>query len=250
VHRAPGPLGLTRPEHARRRPPETRRGQERRGALGAGAAAPGARFDASLQPGACAPLGEPGVSYWDPAGLATGIDAARFRDYRKAELKHGRVSMLAVLGLIAQHEWRFDLAYPYESPTYDFSSAPSGIGAMLEGPTAPFIGIFVLAAGLVELRASDDGREPGDFGDPLRLGAAWASGYQGEAVPDADGRMWKDFELNHGRLAMVGAVGALLAEYATGLDAVEQWAGSGAAVKRTMALLYPQGPVPPLSDFL
>jgi len=222
-------------------------------ASAAGAAAPETAedgFDASLQPGTCAPYGEPGVSYWDPAGLATGVDSATFRDYRKAELKHGRVSMLAVVGLILQHEWRFDLAYPYEAEAYDFSSVPSGIGAMAAGaPSSPFIGLFVLAAGLVELRASDDGREPGDFGDPFSLGAAWVTGYGSYAVPDDEERMLKDAELNHCRLAMVGVIGALVAEYATGLDAIDQWARSGAAVRRTLALLSSQGPVPPLPDF-
>jgi len=216
------------------------------------AEAPGPGFDVSLQPGACAPLGEPGVSYWDPAGLAAGIEGARFRDYRKAELKHGRVAMLALVGLIAQHGWRFDLAYPYYSPTYDFSSVPSGFGAAVVGtPTSPFIGLFVLAAGLVELRASDDGREPGDFGDPLSLWEVWASGYSPQTAPDGDRRMFKDAELNHGRLAMVGLLGTLLAEYATGFDAVEQWARSGTAYRRTLDLLYyPLADARPLSDYL
>merc|ERR1711897_96141 len=89
-----------------------------------------AKFDVAAQAGVCAPYGEPGVSYWDPAGLATGIDEATFRQYRKAELKHGRVCMLAVSGLIAQHTWRIDFLYPYEAGPYDFSGVPSNLGAM------------------------------------------------------------------------------------------------------------------------
>jgi len=204
------------------------------------------QFDVSSQPGVCAPYGEPGVSYWDPAGLATDIDSSTFRFYRKAELKHGRVCMLAVTGLIAQHEWRFNLAYPYETPAYDFSSVPSGIGAMMPGtPTSPLLGLFVLAAGLIELRTSDDGRDPGDFGDPAGFAASYGLDFAGAD----DKKQWQDFELNHCRLAMVGFLGAILGEYASGLDAVDQWWRAGAAFRRTFAIVFPQGDVPALESF-
>merc|ERR1712190_634478 len=186
-----------------------------------------------------------GVSYWDPAGLAKDIDSETFRFYRAAELKHGRVCMLAVSGLVAQHGWRFNFAYPYESPVYDFSDVPSGVGAMMPGtPTSPFLGIFVLAAGIIELNASDDGREPGDFGDPA--GFAEAYGLTGAD----DRKMWQDFEINHGRLAMMGFLGAVLAEYTSGLDGIDQWWMAGAAFRRSWAILFPQGPVNGLEDFV
>lgn len=38
--------------------------------------------------------------YFDPAGLATKQDNETIKKWREAELKHGRVSMLAALGII------------------------------------------------------------------------------------------------------------------------------------------------------
>lgn len=38
--------------------------------------------------------------YFDPAGLAAKQDEATIKKWREAELKHGRVSMLAALGIM------------------------------------------------------------------------------------------------------------------------------------------------------
>ena len=42
------------------------------------------------------------TGYFDPLGLAAGKDAATLRQYREAEIKHGRVCMLASVGLLSQ----------------------------------------------------------------------------------------------------------------------------------------------------
>jgi hypothetical protein len=47
--------------------------------------------------GASAPVGE-----WDPAGLSKGKDAETMAWYRAAEIKHGRVCMLAAVGILVQ----------------------------------------------------------------------------------------------------------------------------------------------------
>jgi len=202
-------------------------------------------FDISMQNGVCAPYGEPGVSYWDPAGLASDIDADTFRQYRKAELKHGRICMLGVLGLVAQHTWRFKPFF--DQNTDNFQQSPSGIGAAAAGtPSAAYLGLLILIAGYIELNASDDGREPGDFGDPFRFARSYGLDFDG----GDDVAQWKNFELNHGRLAMIGFLGAVMAECATGLDAVDQWRWFGPAVRRTTAIiLFPQEAVGDLESF-
>ena len=43
--------------------------------------------------GAQAPLG-----FWDPLNFLEGADQARFDRLREVEIKHGRISMLAILG--------------------------------------------------------------------------------------------------------------------------------------------------------
>merc|ERR1719487_3176286 len=46
-------------------------------------------------PGALAPVGD-----FDPLGLATDLDLTEMKRFREAEVTHGRVSMLAVLGFL------------------------------------------------------------------------------------------------------------------------------------------------------
>ena len=65
-----------------------------------------------------APLG-----YFDPAGLCKKGDEATFRQLRAAELKHGRVAMMAAVGAVAQHYVKFP----------GFESVPSGLAASITG---------------------------------------------------------------------------------------------------------------------
>jgi len=193
----------------------------------------------AAQPGVTAPMGEPGVSYWDPAGLSSNISEDRFRWYRQAEIKHGRVAMMALVGLVTQHNTRFNLTEPYDSVVnLKLSNIPAGLAALDYAPASYLFGCLVLIAGIHELRFSDDGRDPGDFGDPL-----------GVAGKYGDKTMFRNFEINHGRLAMFGAIGTILAEVATGKDCIEQWEAAGSAWSRTFALTLPQGQVDALGMF-
>ena len=64
------------------------------------------RMDGSFEPFPVNPTGLggslPPMGYFDPFGLAVGKDAATLRQYREAEIKHGRVCMLASAGLLTQ----------------------------------------------------------------------------------------------------------------------------------------------------
>jgi hypothetical protein len=171
-------------------------------------------FDPSKELGAMEPLG-----YWDPASLMkdskTGewLDEATFRKYRTAELKHGRVAMIAGIGLLAGTFAKWP----------GFEDVPSGWAALSTSQGGGGLGIIVLIAGLIELDfwVQDESKEPGDFSDVTK---GWIDPYSQDTYlfgsselqiyPYLDELRAK--ELNNGRLAMSAVITCLLVEYLTG----------------------------------
>ncbi|CAK0879640.1 unnamed protein product [Prorocentrum cordatum] len=175
-------------------------------ALRATAAHKGAASGGSL--GAAVPVGALGamtpVGFFDPAGFSKVGDEEGFRNLRTAELKHGRVAMMAALGFVAQQYIKFP----------GFESVPAGVGAVTTAPgTYGFVALF-LFAGAMELAVwtQDPKKEVGNFGDPLGLSNIF--GY------DEDMR---HKELNNGRFAMFAAIGILSAELLTGKVGMDQF---------------------------
>ena len=77
---------------------------------------------------------QPPLGYWDPLGLLKNADQARFNRLREVERKHGRISMLAVLGhLVTTYGYRLDGEIAYGIP---FSSIKSGLAAFDQIPAA------------------------------------------------------------------------------------------------------------------
>merc|ERR1712048_753466 len=132
--------------------------------------------------------------------------------FRAAELKHGRVCMLATLGIIVEEKFH---------PIFDawgdgpFASAVKShfTGTAMEN----FWPVFFLLTGLHELAFEFDGpktteemkmkRKMGDFNfDPLGL----------KPTDPAELKELQNKELNNGRLAMLAAAGILAQEAATG----------------------------------
>lgn len=156
-------------------------------------------FNPAEQLGAMAPLG-----FFDPAGFSKVGDEAGFNNLRAAEIKHGRVAMLAAVGFVAQQFVKFP----------GFEKVPSGVGALTTPPgTYGFVALFAFA-GAMELAVwtQDENKEPGNFGDPAGLSNIF--GY------DMDMRAK---ELNNGRIAMFSAIGILSAELLTGKVGVDQF---------------------------
>merc|ERR1712203_763189 len=162
----------------------------------AGTDKPKPSFDPAVQLGAMPPLG-----YFDPAGFCKKGDESGFRTFRAAELKHGRVAMMAAVGGVAQHYIKFP----------GFEAVPSGLTAVLTPPGSYGMVALFLAAGALELGVwtEDSSKEPGNFGDPLGLGQ-----YDMEM---------RARELNNGRFTMFAALGIIAAELLTGKDAIEQF---------------------------
>merc|ERR1719343_269944 len=162
---------------------------------------------ASLKPedmtGVTKPLG-----FFDPAGFSKNGNLAI---YRKAELKHGRVCMLATVGIF----WS-ELAHPF----FDAWGDGKFVDAVQSHftPTAVenfWPAFWVLTAAhefAVQLSGAGQSfaatREPGDYGfDPLNL----LKDLSPEQIKEV-----KNKELNNGRLAMFAASGIIAQEMVTG----------------------------------
>merc|ERR1711988_404846 len=153
-------------------------------------------FNPADQVGAIAPLG-----YFDPMGFTKVGDEAGFRTLREQEIKHGRVAMMASIGLVGQHFIKFP----------GFEEAPAGLGAMASpAGELGFLGLFV-ACGVIELvYRQENWREAGNLGNPWGVDM----GYTEEI---------RNKEISNGRFAMICTMGILAAEMATGKDAMQQF---------------------------
>ncbi|KAJ1481562.1 light-harvesting complex protein LHCC4 [Baffinella frigidus] len=136
-----------------------------------------------------------GNVFFDPVGFSNYFD---IKWLREAELKHGRVCMLAVTGLLAQEFVTLPMFENGATPVDDFFVVPAF------GLWQVFFAIGALEFGMngFKISAADmfaDGRDAGDFNfDPLGFGKN----------PTALARR-KLVEVKNGRLAMIGFGGML-----------------------------------------
>jgi len=158
--------------------------------------------------GDCAPLG-----FFDPFGFSKNASPETMKKYREAELKHGRVAMLATFGMIVQDKWK---------PLFEGKLSSNPLLAITQTPKLGvlqillFIG-FMEVIGIMNTRRPD--YEPGNF-----LGSA-----QWETTPTWDNYQLR--ELNNGRLAMFASIGMLTHAYITGKGPLELLdAGAGGIV--------------------
>jgi len=157
-------------------------------------------------PGVTAPFG-----IFDPLGISTKVPEGQLLFYREAELKHGRVCMLAILGLIVGERHDF---IPLLGGGID-AKAPAyllGTPFVQETSVAQFWP-FALAAIFAEetrreyLRKQNPDALPGDYGwDPLGLKPKDA-----KALKELQNK-----ELNNGRLAMFASAGIIAQEMVEG----------------------------------
>ena len=147
-------------------------------------------FESEL--GAQAPLG-----FWDPLGLLANADQARFDRLRYVETKHGRISMLAILGhLVTTAGVRLPGEIAYGVP---FASVKNGLAAL---DTIPAAGIAQIVAfiGLIELGFASRQEE-------IEEAQLKASGWDAETIQKK-----KAIELNNGRAAQMGILALMVHE--------------------------------------
>jgi len=142
--------------------------------------------------GAQAPLG-----FWDPLGLLKDADQERFERLRTVETKHGRISMLAILGhLVTTAGVRLPGEIAYGLP---FSEVRTGLAAFSDIPAA---GIAQLVAfiGLIEVGFA--ARK-----DEIEEAQLKASGWDEATINKK-----LAIELNNGRAAQMGILALMVHE--------------------------------------
>lgn len=171
-------------------------------------------LDFSKLPGASGPLG-----FWDPAGISRDLTQLDFNKLQESEVKHGRIAMIAVVG-VAIGELGFGFLDGVTGPAiYQYQQADSIIPAFsanvigftlaiegfnIIGPWAEEAGWGQIpAVGVAGLKA---GHKPGDLNfDPLGL----------MPKTEKDRIVIKTKEINNGRLAMLGIAGIVAQELVT-----------------------------------
>eukprot|EP00416_Gambierdiscus_australes_P032909 CAMPEP_0171089758 /NCGR_PEP_ID=MMETSP0766_2-20121228/27318_1 /TAXON_ID=439317 /ORGANISM="Gambierdiscus australes, Strain CAWD 149" /LENGTH=233 /DNA_ID=CAMNT_0011547665 /DNA_START=59 /DNA_END=757 /DNA_ORIENTATION=- len=150
-----------------------------------------AAFDPTTELGVQAP-----VLFWDPLGFCDDGDEAAFKRRRSVEIKHGRISMLAVIGYIVPEYFRFP-GYLSPSQGIKFADVPSGFAAFSKVPVEGWAQI-VIFAGMMEARFAENEKEPGNFG----FGNLGALGLFGPVTDPAERTRKLNAEIANGRLAM------------------------------------------------
>merc|ERR1719182_571684 len=157
--------------------------------------------------------GTPEGKIWDPLGL--GADEASLYRRRVVEIKHGRVCMVAFLGMTVGPN---DLVVPshqllFPSLGLHFDDIPGGIAAISAVPLAGWFQIIALI-GIHELTVAkqDYTKEPGEINTFL--------GFKPEDPATFKEKQFK--ELKNGRLAMIAVLGELMAQQVSGYGTYEQ----------------------------
>ncbi|EOD36454.1 hypothetical protein EMIHUDRAFT_447013 [Emiliania huxleyi CCMP1516] len=157
--------------------------------------------------------GTPEGKVWDPLGL--GADEASLYRRRCVEIKHGRVCMVAFLGMTVGPNELFQPTHQLLSPSLGlhFDDIPGGIAAIDSVPAAGWLQIIALV-GVHELTIAkqDYTKEPGEI--PTFLG------FKSEDPEVFRNKQLK--ELKNGRLAMIAVLGELMAQKVSGMGTYEQ----------------------------
>ena len=164
--------------------------------------------------GAQAPLG-----FFDPLGMLADADQERFDRLRSVEIKHGRISMLAVVGNLVTG-YGVHLPGSIDKAGHTFASIPTGMAAFnavpAEGlPTAGIAQIvgFIGCLELFVMKDSANGAAPGAFPGDFRNGYI---DFGWDKLAEKKQNAKRGIELNNGRAAMMGILGMMVHEQING----------------------------------
>jgi hypothetical protein len=167
---------------------------------------------AQYMPGAVAPLG-----FWDPLEFSTNADVNTLKRYREAELVHGRVAMLMVVGTLAGESL-------HEGPV---------ISHLPQAPQVVWVALVFFVAWIEILRAQIGWVEPENVpaDQPGLLRPNYVPGNLGfdplglAPRDPLEFKVMQTKELQNGRLAMIAAIGIMAQEAVQHKGIVEQLLG-------------------------
>src|SRR6056300_398982 len=163
--------------------------------------------DLSKELGAQAPLG-----FFDPLGMVADGDKDNFDRLREVELKHGRISMLAVTGyLVTYAGYRFPGAEDIPS---GFAAWPALMATDDGKQVLAQMGLFLLTAEIANRSADWLDVTPECVGD-YRNGAL---DFGWDKFDDATKLKKRAIELNNGRAAQMGILGLMVHEKLGNVD--------------------------------
>eukprot|EP00913_Durusdinium_trenchii_P025830 g24242.t1 len=149
------------------------------------------------------------VGFWDPLGLSADGDVETFKRRRAAELKHGRICMLACVGYIVPEYFRWP-GYLSPEKGLKFADMPHGIAAISKG----------------YFWRQDPKRAPGDYEGYGFLGAGKNFIFNFDPIEFQDPQVKKTklaAELANGRLAMVALMAMLFQNGTVGTTGPAMW---------------------------
>merc|ERR1719393_1097222 len=157
--------------------------------------------------GITSPLG-----YFDPAGFCSDASEGKVRFIREAEIKHGRVAMLAAVGFAVGESFHPLFGGNIDTPSYvAFQQTPlqtfwPAVVFLIAIPEVFSVFTFQNPVGAQPWTIRTD-HSPGDLGwDPMGL----------KPTNPAELAEMQTKELNNGRLAMIAIAGMIVQEGVTG----------------------------------
>jgi hypothetical protein len=151
---------------------------------------------------------QPPLGFFDPLGLVSDGDQEKFDKLRFVEIKHGRISMLAVAGYLVQ-EAGVRLPGDIDYSGLSFSDIPNGFAAFSAIPTGGLLQLLFFI-GLLETSVMKDipgtGNEHvGDFRNGY-IDFGW------ETFDEETKLTKRAVELNNGRAAQMGILALMVHE--------------------------------------
>jgi len=163
------------------------------------------------------------IQNFDPLGFAAKADYNTMLRYREAETQHGRVAMLAVIGMLITEE-PIEFHPLFEADNKDIGPAirhldeVRAVSPFFFEAFAVFIGLLELNRALIGWKAPGDSVKFQEIKDEYFPGDVSFDPFNLKPKTEEEFAAISARELNNGRLAMLASMGFILQELANGKE--------------------------------